>query len=72
LFYERRFVVMLGKCGKINAILAVVIIVLTFWPNIISAVASKWIIIVAAALILWHAVSCKTCEPGAINLKKRK
>ena len=39
-----------GKIG--NIILSIVILVLALWPVLIGATASKWVIVVAAALIL--------------------
>lgn len=48
------------NCKWIEAILAVIIIV---FANS-SWVYATWIIIVAAAIILIHALTCKTCYKG--------
>ena len=52
---------MYGKCKGVQGILSAVIIILALWPNIIGAVASKWVIVVAGALILIHSFGCKAC-----------
>ena len=52
---------MYGKCRWVQTVLSAIIIVLALWPNIIGAVASKWVIVVAAALILIHSFGCKAC-----------
>jgi hypothetical protein len=47
------------------AIASIVILALTFWPDMLSATAGKWVIIVAAAAILilsFTGVKCKFCE----------
>ncbi len=64
---------MIGKCKHIHVILGIVIVALALWPNIIGAVASKWIIVVAGALILIHSFKCTECgmcENCGVNLKK--
>jgi len=52
---------MYGKCRWIMSILSIVIIVLAIWPSIIGSVASTWVIVAAAALILLHGFRCKAC-----------
>ena len=51
------------KHYNLEAILAVAIVVFTWWPSqILSAVVSMWIVIVSAVLLLLHALFCKHCE----------
>ena len=50
------------NCKWTESVLAIVIIVFALWPALISsAVVGKWIVIVAAALILIHGLACNHC-----------
>lgn len=67
------------NCGGIQAVLAVLIIVFTIWPNLLGTaigVYSTWIVVISAALLLWHAVSCKKCDklcmPGTKGKSKKR
>ena len=47
------------------AIASIVILGLTFWPDMLGATAGKWIIVVAAIVVLilsFTGVKCKFCE----------
>lgn len=56
-------------CDKPSSFLAIVILVLALWPNLIGAAASKWVIVVAAVLILISA--CKmSCPMGPMAKAK--
>ncbi|MBI4116427.1 hypothetical protein HY449_01645 [Candidatus Pacearchaeota archaeon] len=60
-------------CRWIEAILAVLIIVFTWWPTqILSAVVSMWVVIVSAALLLVHALFCKNCEGLCMGMMKQR
>ena len=60
-------------CRWIEAILAVLVIVFTWWPSqILSAAVSMWIVIVSAALLLVHALFCKNCEGLCMGMMKSK
>jgi hypothetical protein len=56
------------NCKVTNAILAVIILVFLFWQT----VASKWIIAVAALLLLMHAFCCRNCEACEMEKKPAK
>ena len=65
------------NCKMTDSILGIVILVFAIWPTqIFSAMVSKWIIIVAAILLLIHAYKCNTCavpmDKKAGKKKKRK
>ena len=50
------------NCGWIQTGLAALILVFVIWPTqILSATYSKWVVIIAAVLLLIHAVTCKKC-----------
>ena len=50
------------NCGWVQAVLSALVLVFVIWPTqILSATFSWWIVVVSAALLLWHAVSCKKC-----------
>lgn len=56
----------------ILTVLAVVVLVFTIWPAMLSSNADKWIIIIASVLaiiIVWTGTNCKWCEDMP---KKRK
>lgn len=57
-------------CNKPSAFLAIVILVLSLWPELIGAVASKWVIVVSAVLILFSA--CTTVCPMMIKIAPKK
>ncbi|HJZ18983.1 MAG TPA: hypothetical protein VJ208_02660 [Candidatus Nanoarchaeia archaeon] len=60
-----------NNCNWIESILATAILVFTFWPTaIVSAMISKWIIVVSAALLLLHALFCKKCEGLCTGMMK--
>jgi hypothetical protein len=50
-------------CG---GILALVILLLAIWPQILGDVASKWVIIIAAAILLIGAIA-HICNCGCEN-----
>ena len=58
------------KCKHCNTILAIVILVFSFW-NVAwtSWLTSKWIIVAAAVLILFHGF-CPKCMDGNCDVKK--
>lgn len=49
------------NCKWFETVLAVVIFVFAVWPELVGMVASKWIIAIAAVLLLIHAWSCRNC-----------
>lgn len=57
------------NCKWTEIVLAVVILIVTIWPGLIGSTASWWITLVAAALLLIHALSCKNCGACASGVK---
>lgn len=58
------------KCKHCNTILAIVILIFSFWMvNWTSWLTSKWIIVAAAVLILLHGIKCGHCADGSCNVK---
>ena len=61
------------KCNWVESVLAIVIIIFAFT----SSVASKWIVVIAAVLLLLHALVCKSCKMcsecmnGSSTMKKK-
>jgi len=50
----------------ILTILAVITLIFAIWPSIAGAEGSKWIIVIAAIIVLivtWTCVKCKYCGP---------
>jgi len=56
------------NCKYVGTFLGLVIIVFALWQT----GASQWIIIIAAALLVWHALTCKTCNVNVSSAKKGK
>ena len=56
------------NCKYVEIFLGVVIIVFALW----QVGASQWIIIIAAALLVLHALTCKTCNVNVLSSKKKK
>jgi len=58
-----------------ESVLAMLILVFVIWPTqIFSATVSKWIVIIAAVLLILH-LFCpcrKSCEVASVNVKKPK
>ncbi len=64
------------NCKSCEAIIAVIIGVLAIWPNLLGAVNSRWVIIIAAIVLLVHSFACKHCmmckqHSGSAMKKKR-
>ena len=61
------------NCKVTEAIIAIVIIIFALWSSLSWA---KWIVVIAAALLLIHSLGCKSCGIGmnemASSKKKRK
>jgi len=53
---------MTHNCKISESILAIVIIVFAVWESTINWLPSKWIIIIAAVLLLIHSNRCKSCD----------
>lgn len=62
------------SCGKwTNSILGIVILLVTIWPTMFSAMTNKWIVIIAAILLVIHACCCKNCGMcGHEDMSKKK
>ena len=61
------------NCKWVETVLGLVILVVTIWPGILGAGATRWVVIVAAALLLIHAWKCQncgTCMPETASKKK--
>jgi len=53
--------------------MAVVILVLTFWPDVLGATVGKWVVAIAAVIVLvsaWFGMK-STCEAGEEGLEKK-
>jgi len=59
-------------CNKAQVILAIVVLILALWPNLIGAVASKWVIVVAAILIVVSACKTPCVEMPAAPVRKAR
>ncbi|MEK6889059.1 MAG: hypothetical protein AABW80_03035 [Nanoarchaeota archaeon] len=61
------------NCKVTEAVIAIVIIVFALWSGLSWA---KWIVVIAAVLLLIHSCACKSCATSmngmASSKKKRK
>ena len=55
------------NCRVCEAVLAVVILVFTFWN---SFAAAKWIVAIAAVLLLIHSIWCQNCASCNTEMPK--
>jgi hypothetical protein len=61
------------NCKHCNTILAIVILVFSFWSVAwTNWLTSKWIIVAAAVLILLHGIKCSHCSDGSCAMPVRK
>ena len=70
------------NCKWLEIIIALVILIVVIWPGIIGETVSWWVTIIAAVLLLIHALTCKNCGvckidavsdmPAKKSKKKRK
>ena len=58
---------MCHSCNWVQLVLAALILIFAFWQT----VASKWIIVVAAVLILVHSFACPCCKEGSEMWKQK-
>ncbi|MEK6908993.1 MAG: hypothetical protein AABX23_03000 [Nanoarchaeota archaeon] len=60
------------KCNWVESILAIIIIIFAY----MGSASSRWVIIIAAVLLLLHALMCKKCgmceEPEMMESKHSK
>ena len=64
------------NCRWTEVVIGLVVVIFTLWPQ---GTWSKWLVVVAGALLVLHAFSCKNCggicapeETGKGKKKKRK
>lgn len=53
-------------CKWAETVLSLIILVFALWPNILSPVLSKWLVVASAVILLVHSLSCKnlsSCKP---------
>ena len=61
------------NCMWVEGVLAALILVFVIWPTqIFSATVSWWIVIVSAALLLIHSISCNKCGGVCLGMMKGK
>lgn len=49
------------NCKVTEIVLGIVVLIFALWPDWIGAMASKWIVGIAAVLLILHAATCKNC-----------
>ncbi len=55
------------NCSLGNLVLGIIILVLALWPGLIGAMASQWVIVIAAALLIIHSLIHKHTYGGAVR-----
>lgn len=48
-------------CKTVPVIAGILLGILALWPNLLSAVASKWILIIVAVVMIAHPFMCRVC-----------
>lgn len=49
------------NCRWTEGVIAVVVFVVSVWPNLLGAVVSMWVAAIAAVVLILHALMCKNC-----------
>jgi len=60
------------NCKWTESILGLAIFVVTLWPSLLNAMLNKWIVILAAVLLVMHAWGCHNCACMKEMPKKKK
>jgi len=63
------------NCKYMETIFGLAILIVTIWPDLIGASASRVVVIIAAALLVLHAWSCKNCGmcmPEGKSMRKKR
>lgn len=60
---------MYGHCKTTGWLFPALILIFTLWPQ---GTWSKWVVIVAAALLLFHSLGCKSCHVDEAPKGKKK
>ena len=60
------------NCKATNVVLIAIVLVFALWESTISWLPSKWVIIVAAVLLLVHQLCCKKGSCDAEDAKEKK
>ena len=56
------------NCKWLEVVLALIVIVFAVWQSMYS----QWVIVIAAAIILLHALMCKSCHVGhGMHMRKK-
>jgi hypothetical protein len=50
------------KCNWVEVLVGIVVVVLALWPDILGLEISKWVLVIAGALLIIHALVCKNCK----------
>ena len=56
-------------------VLAVVLLAVTFWPNVVGASVVKWVVVAVAVIVIivaWTMVECKPCRLAGEQKKGRR
>ncbi|MBR9702061.1 hypothetical protein GOV13_04005 [Candidatus Pacearchaeota archaeon] len=63
------------NCKGTEVVIGLVILVFALWPTLLSAMAVKWISIVAAVILILHGLKCPNmseCAPMAKKPMRKK
>ncbi|MFQ5531345.1 MAG: hypothetical protein ACE5ES_01890 [Candidatus Nanoarchaeia archaeon] len=62
------------NCKATEVVLSAIILIVTIWPNILGSRANFWVVIIAAAILLLHALkhSPSVCHTTPISKGKAK
>ena len=59
------------NCKWCEVVLLLLIVIWTFWTNLFG-LSSKWVVIIAAVILLIHGLGCKTCHVDMKSKPKKK
>jgi cytosine/uracil/thiamine/allantoin permease len=58
-------------CKYLDTILAAIILIFAIWPTFIPWINGKWIVAIAAIVILLHDLICKKCKSCELVEKEK-
>ncbi len=60
------------NCKSLEIVLAVVVFIAAVWPGLIGDMASRWVVAVAAVILVVHALLCRMCVCCICTMCRKK
>lgn len=60
------------NCKSLEIVLAVVIFIVSVWPELLGEMASRWVMAISAFILVAHALMCRLCACGVCTMCREK